>query len=243
MGLTDKRERSGRSGKASFGKALFGKALLGKALLGKGLASCGLAICLVGWTLIAAPLPARAGELSAQLAALYATVSIFPPTAKSMTVCYGFVCRRREILDFTPADRNALSKIVAAGRASAAAERAAVQKAVIWFDRRMGPVIGTNKRVAKADIRAFDDKHNYDCWDTTRNTTSLLLVLQQWGLLKYHVVGDPHYRGNALVLQTPHNTAVLIERASKVGWVADMWPRGYAQPPDVMTAEQWSSED
>ena len=160
-----------------------------------------------------------------------------------MTVCYGFVCRRREILDFTPADRNALTQILAAGRASAAAERAAVQKAVIWFDRRMGPVIGTDKRVAKADFRYLDDKHNYDCWDTTRNTTSLLLVLQQWGLLKYHVVGDPHYRGNALVLQTPHNTAVLVERATKAEWVVDMWPRGYLQPPDVMTVEQWVTED
>src|SRR6266516_2102489 len=124
-----------------------------------------------------------------------------------------------------------------------AVERAAVQKAVIWFDRRMGPVIGTDKRVAKADFRYFDDKHNYDCWDTTRNTTSLLLVLQEWGLLKYHVFGDRHYRGNALVLQTPHNTAVLVERATKAEWVVDMWPRGYLQPPDVMTVEQWVTED
>jgi hypothetical protein len=118
-----------------------------------------------------------------------------------------------------------------------------VQKAVIWFDRRMGPVIGTNKRVAKANILALDDKHNYDCWDTTRNTTSLLLVLQQWGLFKYHVVGDPHYRGNVLVLQTPHNTAVLVERATRVEWVVDMWPRGYLQPPDVMPVEKWVTED
>ena len=73
---------------------------------------------------------------------------------------------------------------MAAGRASAAAERAAVQKAVVWFDRRMGPILGTSKRVAKADFRYFDDKHNYDCWDTTRNTTSLLLVLREWGLLQ-----------------------------------------------------------
>jgi hypothetical protein len=198
---------------------------------------------LVGWLLIAASSPAYSLELSAPQAALYSTVSIFPPSAQRMTVCYGFVCRRREILDFSPGDRNALTRILAAGRASAAAERAAVQKAVIWFDRRMGPVIGTDKRVAKADIRALDDKHNYDCWDTTRNTTSLLLVLRQWGLLKYHAVGDPHYRGNALVLQTPHNTAVLVERATKVEWVVDMWPRSYLQPPDVMTVQQWVKED
>jgi hypothetical protein len=223
MGLTDRRERSGRAGKT--------------------LAFCGFAMSFIGLILIAASLPAYALELSAPQAALYSTVSIFPPSTKSMTVCYGFVCRRREMLDFTPGDRNALTQILGAGRASAAAERAAVQKAVVWFDRRMGPVIGTNKRVANADIRALDDKHNYDCWDTTRNTTSLLLVLQQWGLFRYHVVGDPHYRGNALVLQTPHNTAVLVERATKVEWVVDMWPRGYAQPPDVMTVEKWVTED
>jgi hypothetical protein len=181
-------------------------------------------------------------ELSAPQAALYTAVSILPPSAQSMTVCYGFVCRRRWTLDFSAADRHALTQIVAAGRASAAAERAAVQKAVIWFDRRMGPLLGTDKRVAKADIRAFDDKHNYDCWDTTRNTTSLLLVLQEWGLFKYHVVGDPHYRGYT-VFQLPHNTAVLVERATKVEWVVDMWPRAYAEPPDVMTLEKWVTED
>jgi hypothetical protein len=198
---------------------------------------------LILFILVAAPLPAAAVQLSAPQAALYSAVSIFPPSAQRMTVCYGFVCRRREILDFGPGDRNALTQILSSGRASAAAERAAVQKAVIWFDRRMGPVIGTNKRVAKADFRYFDDSHNYDCWDVTRNTTSLLLVLQEWGLLKFHVVGDPRYRGNALVLQTPHNTAVLVERATKVEWVVDLWPRGYLQPPDVMTAEKWVKED
>ena len=48
---------------------------------GKSLAFCGLAITLIGGTLIAAPLPALAAELSAPVAALYSTVSIFPPSA------------------------------------------------------------------------------------------------------------------------------------------------------------------
>ena len=195
----------------------------------------------VGVVLSAAPV--RAAPISSAVEYLYSSVSIYPPSATSMTVCYGFVCRRREILDFTQADRKALTQIMTAGRASAVAERAAVQKAVIWFYRRMGLILGTDKRVAKADFRYFDDKHNYDCWDTTRNTTGLLLVLQDWSLLKHHVVGDPHYRGNTLVLQTPHNTAVLVDRATKVEWVVDLWPRGYLQPPDVMTVQQWVTED
>jgi hypothetical protein len=186
---------------------------------------------------------AAAVELSPGIAQLYTSVSIYPPSAKSMTVCYGFVCRRREPLDFTSADRGTLTRILVAGRSSAAAERRAVQKAVVWFDRRMGPILGTDKRVARADFRAGDDKHNFDCWDSTRNVTSLLLVLQDWGLLKFHTVGNPHYRGNALVLQTPHNTAVLVERATHVEWVVDMWPRGYAQLPDVMPLDRWIKEN
>jgi hypothetical protein len=185
---------------------------------------------------------ARAIELSPGISELYTSVSIYPPTVSSMTICYGFVCRRRYEFDFTPADKVALKQIMGAGVKSAVAERAAVQKAVIWFDRRVGPVIGTDKRIANADFRYFDDKHNFDCWDTTRNVTSLLLVMQDLGLFKYHTVGEPKYRGNALVLQTPHNTPVLVDRATRVGWVVDMWTRGYAQAPDVMTVDQWVGE-
>src|SRR6201997_743027 len=71
---------------------------------------------------------ALAVELSPPQAALYTTVSIYPPSASSMTVCYGFVCRRREILDFTAGDRSALTQIMASGPASAAAERGGAEK-------------------------------------------------------------------------------------------------------------------
>lgn len=200
-----------------------------------------VAACLLLGVTVASP--ARAIEMSREVADLYTSVSIYPPSAGSMTVCYGFVCRRRHIFDFSAADRTALGKIMAGGKASAVAERAAVQKAVIWFDRRLGPVIGTDKRIAKADFRYFDDKHNYDCWDTTRNVTSLLLIMQDWGMFKHHTVGNPHYRGNALVLQTPHNTAVLRDKGTGTEWSVDMWTQAYAQPPAVMPVTQWVKED
>ncbi|RTL54116.1 MAG: hypothetical protein EKK40_03480 [Bradyrhizobiaceae bacterium] len=187
-------------------------------------------------------MPARAIELTSPQADLYTSVSIPPPTDSRMPVCYGFGCRRRTFLDFTDGDRKALTQILASGKASAVAERAAIQKAVIWFDKRMGPIIGTDKRIANADIRAGADATNFDCWDTTRNAASLLLVLQDWKLFKYHTVGNPRYRGNFLVGQLPHNTAVIVDKTSGVEWVVDMWPKAYAQPPDVMTAEQWQSE-
>jgi hypothetical protein len=188
-------------------------------------------------------LPAHAAQLTPQQADLYTSVSINPPNASEMTVCYGFVCRRRATLDFTPADKKQLTQILAAGKASATAERAAIQKAVIWFDHRVGPMVGTNKRVARADIRTGADAGNFDCWDSTRNTSSFLLVLQEWGLLKHHSVGNPRYRGNILTLQLPHNTAVIVEKESGIEWSVDMWTTKYLQPPDMMLVEKWLRED
>jgi hypothetical protein len=187
--------------------------------------------------------PAPAMQLSPEQADLYSSVSINPPSPNGITVCYGFVCRRRASLDFTASDQKQLSQIMAAGKASAAAERAAVQKAVVWFDKRMGPVLGTTTRVSRADIRSGADASNYDCWDSTRNVSSLLLVLQEWSLLKHHTVGNPRYRGNILAMQLPHNTAVLVEKVSRVEWVVDMWTTRYAQPPDVKLVEQWLKEE
>ena len=187
--------------------------------------------------------PAFAVEMTPAQSALYESVSIYPPTGNFMTVCYGFVCRRRMEFEFTVADKKALDAIMAKGKASAAAERAAIQTAVVWWDKRMAPILGTNIRLPRADFRHRADETNYDCWDTTRNITGLLLLMQDWGYLKHHTVSDPRYRGNVLVLQTPHNTPVIKERAAGGEWVVDMWTVGYAQPPQVMTVAQWMTED
>src|ERR1700751_4596292 len=74
--------------------------------------------------------PIQAAQISSAVEQLYTSVSIYPPSATSMTVCYGFVCRRREILEFSAGDRAALTQLLNTGHASAAAESAAVQKAV-----------------------------------------------------------------------------------------------------------------
>src|SRR3979411_2098176 len=115
MGLTGGRERSGGTGKTP--------------------AFCAAAMAFIGSILIGAPGPAFAVELSAPVASLYSTVSIFPPSARSMTICYGFVCRRREILDFTQGDRSALTQILSAGHGSAAAAPAAGREDAVWFRR------------------------------------------------------------------------------------------------------------
>jgi hypothetical protein len=187
--------------------------------------------------------PAAAIKLSLAIAQMYAATEAQPPTADQMMVCYGFVCRRKLALQFSPGERSTLKKILADGRASAAGERKALQRAFVWFDRRVGREIGTSRRVARADFRAGDDAHNFDCFDTTRNAVSLLLIFQEWGLLHHHSVADPEFRGSVLAGQTPHNTAVLNEKKTGQKWVIDMWTTAYGQVPDVMPLDKWMTEN
>jgi hypothetical protein len=189
--------------------------------------------------------PGRADaiQLSREIAQMYAAVEMAPPTVRQMTVCYGFVCRLRLVLAFSPGERAELTGIMAKGRGSAAEERKAIQQAFVWFDHRVGREAGTTRRVARADFRSLDASHNFDCFDTTRNAVSLLLIFQEWGVLRHHTVSDPRYRGNVLVGQTPHNTAVLTERAGGRSWVVDMWTTRFGQVPDVMPLERWLAEN
>ena len=193
--------------------------------------------------LACATAPAAAISLTPAQEQVYTSVEMRPPNASEMIVCYGFVCRLRLVLGFTSAERALLTTMMVKGKASAVDERKAIQQVFVWFDHRVGREAGTNKRVANADIRMLDADHNFDCWDTTRNAQSLLLVLQEWGLLRYHAVSDPRFRGNLFVGQTPHNTAVLKEKAAAgTSWVVDMWTTSYGQLPDVMTVDKWLDE-
>src|SRR3569623_144943 len=56
-------------------------------------------------------------------------------------------------------------------------------------------------------------------------------------------VGRKRHRGNPFALQTPHYTAVVVDKATGVEWVVDLWPKNYAEAPDVMPVERWLKED
>ena len=202
-----------------------------------------LAACLAVAGHVWAGTSAQALQLSGEIAKMYADVEMPPPTASQMTVCYGFVCQRRFTLAFSDAERAKLAGIMAKGGASAAAERRAIQEVMVWFDHRVAREVGTNKRVARADFRHRDAEHNFDCYDTTRNTVSMLLIMKEWRLIRHHDISDPRYRGKFFVGQTPHNTAVLTERKGGQHWVVDMWTTSFGKLPDVMPLAKWLDEN
>ncbi|HET7912814.1 MAG TPA: hypothetical protein VFL49_12340 [Pseudolabrys sp.] len=177
------------------------------------------------------------------VAATFTEYSVSPPTPDTVFVCHGFGCKYRAEIDLTPADRAKLAQFLAAGRASAAAERNAVAAAGAWFDKRVGPVAGTTNHVARAGMKYMFDTHQFDCIDSSRNTTSLLMVLDQLNLLRHHDVDEPEARGYMVDGRPPHATAVLVERATGKKWSIDSWTVGYGQALEVMPLDRWKALD
>ena len=175
--------------------------------------------------------------------ATFAEFSVSPPTPDTVFVCHGFGCKYRAEIDLTPGDRAKLAQFLAAGRASAAAERKAVAAAGAWFDKRVGPAAGTANHVARAGMKYMYDTRQFDCIDSSRNTTSLLMVLDQLNLLRHHDVDQPEARGYMVDGRPPHATAVLIERATGKKWSIDSWTVGYGQALEVMPLERWKALD
>jgi hypothetical protein len=190
-----------------------------------------------GLSALAAP-AARAGTADV-IAATYNDYSLVAPTPQRVVVCHGFGCKYRAEIDLSAADRAKLTQIMAGGKSSPAAERQAVAGAWAWFDRRIASDTGTRNHVAAAGAAYMFDANQFDCVDSSRNTTSLLLVLDQLGLLRFHTVDVPKSRGAFIDGRPFHYTAVLREKANGVKWAVDSWTRSYGQPAEVMTLEHW----
>jgi hypothetical protein len=152
-------------------------------------------------------------------------------------ICHGFGCHYKSGLDLGAADGKRLSRIMAAGASSAKAERAAVSKAVQYYEKRAAAAIGI-RDLPKSDASQYARRGQMDCVDESTNTRSLLLYLERRGLLRHHTVQRNVTRGFLLDGRYPHSTAVLRER-SGTRWTVDSWYEPAGGPPDMLPLSEW----
>lgn len=189
------------------------------------------------------PAAAAGATMAGVVDATYGGFPVTPPTPSLVFVCHGFGCKYRAEIDLTANDRATLARLLAGGHSSAAAERKAVAAAGAWFDKRIAPAAGTANHVARAGAKYMFDIRQFDCIDSSRNTTSLLLVLDQLKLLRYHDVDGPEARGYMIDGRPPHATAVLVEKQTGTKWSVDSWTVGYGKALEVMPLDRWKTLD
>ena len=131
--------------------------------------------------------------------------------------------------------------MMAAGRASPEAERKAIARTEVWFEKRVAPLTGTGKAKARSGggLTIGGDRTQFDCIDATANTMSLLIVLNNLGLLKHHRSAHPISR--LLTGGGPHFTAVIKDKKTGQGWTVDPWTHNHGELPDVWPVERWKA--
>ena len=184
----------------------------------------------------------RRSIAAAALASFFLLAGGTSSEAAVIRYCHGYGCTIQTPLRFSAADIGKLKSILAAGRKDAKAERAAIAKAVVWYERKAGREAGTSGDLAKAAFGSLGRPGQLDCVDEATNTTSLLELLVAEGLLKYHTVGRTKGRGYLFDGRYPHNTATVTDKTTGIRWAIDSWPRANAEPPDVMPLDQWLTE-
>ena len=176
-------------------------------------------------------------EVDPAVIAMLGRWSLASPDPSRVVICHGFGCAFRTEIALTDADHAQMAAIMALGAASAEAERAAIGRTEAWFERRIGSITGTAQRVARAGpltTGAFN-RGQFDCIDTTQNTNSLLLVLDQLKLLQHHTIAAPVARF------PPHNTAVIRDRKSNGLWTVDPWTHKSGEVPDIFPLAKWKA--
>lgn len=163
-----------------------------------------------------------------------ATVSATKP--KLIQICHGYGCNFRSKLVLTSADGARFRSIMSAGAGSARAERAALSKAVQYFERRAGQATGFRDR-PRTDI-GKPERGQMDCVDEATNTRNLLIYLKERGLLRFHKVERNVTRGFFLDRRYPHWSALVSDPAG-VKWVVDSWYGPMGAPPDIMPYDKW----
>src|SRR5947209_2228736 len=167
--------------------------------------------------------------------------SLASPSPSRVVICHGFGCAYRTEIALAGGDHAQMAAIMVSGAASAQAERAAIGRAEAWFERRIAPITGTAQRVARAGplIGGALNRGQFDCIDTTNNTNSLLLVLDQLKLLRHHTIAAPVSR--FLFTEGPHNTAVIQDRKTNELWTVDPWTHKGSEVPDIWPLAKWKA--
>ncbi len=163
------------------------------------------------------------------------------PDSHKVNVCHGYECRLKTGVTIGQRDIERITRIMAAGSVDAASERAAIAKAIGWFENRVAPFAGTADDGGYRDLLNPGDAGQLDCIDEAVNSTGYLLFLREHDLLKHHTIGHPIAKGFLLDGRYPHVTAVVIENENGGQYAIDSWIFSNGDEPLVMLLDEWRS--
>ncbi|MBF9197134.1 hypothetical protein [Microvirga terrestris] len=184
--------------------------------------------------------PAIAGPQAAQ--GWYNERGYVEPAGDRIIACHGYGCTRRLALSVDGSLLNRASGVLRSAQGSPATERQALAEVIRSYTAYLAASLGGKPDVPGSPPQMSGVHGQMDCLDETANTTSLLLVLQEHGLLAHHVVEHPESRGFFFDGRYPHFTAVITEKQTGAEWAVDPWKKAPGQRPEILPLDRWRQD-
>lgn len=159
-------------------------------------------------------------------------------TPAAFIYCHGYGCTQRTLVGFTPREWRKIERIFRRTAKAPAAERAQIAKAIATMETIIAPKAGTQDDQPKAPLRKKSD-FELDCIDEAINTHKFLTFLERAGLLKFHNIYHPVYKGLFLNGVYPHNSAAIQEKATALIFVVDSYIDKNGASPNIRPLESW----
>ncbi|HXV83272.1 MAG TPA: hypothetical protein VEG60_25710 [Candidatus Binatia bacterium] len=166
-----------------------------------------------------------------------------PPVLNTVTVCHAYGCKMQTPFSFSGRDIAEIALLMDQVKRNdtPSEERRALAYAVAWMERRVGPVVGTERDRPNMSFSGSGDPTQQDCVDEATNTTSYLLVLERNGLIRHHSVGRPFAKDS--INRWTHWAALIKDRVSGEPYAVDSSGVPNGENPTVQAASSFYVPD
>ncbi len=158
---------------------------------------------------------------------------------RTFTVCHGYGCARKTVVHLAESEWRRVRMAFPGPAASAAEERARLANAVAVLERMAGERAGTSGDVG-GTFEGQWKSGQLDCVDEATNTTIYVSLMMRDGLLRWHRLRPPAYRGISTgACCWPHQSAVVTENGTGKAFALDSWFHGNGVPAEVVPLSDW----
>lgn len=159
------------------------------------------------------------------------------PRPAAFSICHSLSCARISHISLSDAQWAQVSALFHPVATNASAEREHIAQAIALLERIVGEQAGTSGDLAENELTG--SRHGQlDCIDEATNSTVYLRLLEDDGLLRWHLAGPRVGRG-LMTGNTPHNTATIIDRISGQRYAVDSWFGPNGAPPAIVPLGMW----
>jgi hypothetical protein len=181
---------------------------------------------LLGWLLLLPAGLGTAGEAD----------PIPDPVPARFNICFNHGCLDLADVSLTSGQWQSIRSLFSPPPASPREERERIALAVADLEILTGKLTGIDNDRG-GSLAGLWRRNQMDCVDESTNTHTYLLMLQNDGLLKFHVLAGKARRFRPRLYQ--HHTTVIEETASKKQFAVDSWFHDHGQPPVILPLDAW----